>query len=71
MREPVVVIGSFAAVRLAPVAAPAVLMAYCANVRSTAASLDLLPGRAGADVALLRPFDPVVWDGVVVDDELP
>lgn len=55
----------------AAIAVPAVLMIYCADVRGTAASLDLLPGRAGADVTLLRPFDPVVWAGVVIDGELP
>jgi hypothetical protein len=63
--------GSFAAVRLAPVAAPALLCAYVEDVDAVAAQLDLIPADEGGNVALLRPFDAVVWerhsehDGVV------
>lgn len=57
----IAVTGSFAMVRLAPVAAPSLLMAYCASVEQTAVELDLLPADEGANVALLTPYDPVVW----------
>lgn len=56
------VTGSFAAARLAPVAAPALLCAYVEDPDLAASSLDLLPSAQGANVALLAPFDPVVWD---------
>lgn len=55
-----VVTGSFAAVRLAPVAAPSMLVAYCQDTVATAAALDLLVADEGANVTLLRPFDAVV-----------
>jgi hypothetical protein len=55
------VTGSFAAVRLAPVAGPALLCAYTDEVDALSESLDLIPTDAGANVALLRPFDGVVW----------
>lgn len=57
----VAVTGSFAAVRHAPVAAPALLAAYCEDVERVAARLGLLPADVGANVVLLRPFDEVVW----------
>lgn len=60
--EAVTVTGSFAAVRLAPVAAPALLCAYCDDPHAVAAALDLIPADEGANVALLRPFDPVARD---------
>lgn len=66
----VAVTGSFAAVKIAPVAAPALLLAYCEDVRATAAGLDLLPADEGADVVLLSPFDPVVWERAVWKDGL-
>ena len=62
------VTGSFAAARIAPVAAPTLLAVYTRDVRRTARALKLLPASEGANVALLRPFDPVVWDRVVDDD---
>jgi len=55
------VTGSFAAVRLAPVAAPSLLVAYCERVEDTADALGLLPADAAPNVVLLRPFDEVVW----------
>lgn len=55
-----VVTGSFAAVRLAPVAAPSMLVAYCQDTVATAAALELLVADEGANVTLLRPFDAVV-----------
>jgi hypothetical protein len=57
----VAVTGSFAAVRDAPVAAPALLAAYVDSPAELAAALDLIPADQGANVALLAPFDPVVW----------
>lgn len=63
----IVVTGSFAAVRLAPVAAPVFLMAYCDDHEAIASELDLLPADEGANVALLRPFDPVVRAGAAVE----
>jgi hypothetical protein len=53
--------GSFAAVRLAPVAAPSMLVAFCSNPSAVARALGLLPADEGANVALVRPFDSVVF----------
>lgn len=58
----VAVTGSFAAVRLAPVAGPALLIAYCADVDSVATQLNLLATDRGSNIVLLRPYDPVIWD---------
>jgi hypothetical protein len=62
----VAVTGSFAAGRLAPVAAPALLMAYSEDVNGLAAALGLLPADEGANVVLLRGFDRVVWDRTTI-----
>jgi Uncharacterized protein conserved in bacteria len=62
-----VVTGSFAAVRLAPVAAPALLTVYVNDVNAVAGALGLIPADQGANVVLLRPFDPIVWANT--DDE--
>lgn len=59
---PVAVTGSFAAVRLAPVAASALLIAYSNDVEALAEELGLLPADEGANVVLLRAFNPIVWD---------
>jgi hypothetical protein len=64
------VTGSFAAVRLAPVAAPALLLVYCMDDRPVAEKLGLLPADEGANVALLRPFDQVVWQRTQVENGL-
>jgi DNA-binding transcriptional ArsR family regulator len=53
--------GSLAAVRLAPITAPTLLLAYCDGPEVLARDLGLLPASEGADVILLKPFDPVVW----------
>lgn len=58
---PFAITGSFAAVRLAPVAAPALLLLYCADPAPLVDALNLLPADSGANVCLLRPFDAVVW----------
>jgi len=60
--------GSFAAQRLNPVAAPSLLAVYCSDVAGTTRTLDLLPAEEGANVVLLRPFDPVVWDRTVTEN---
>jgi hypothetical protein len=59
---PVAVTGSFSAVRFAPVAAPSLLVLYCSEPSVIAKALGLLPADRGSNVALLRPFDPVVWE---------
>ena len=61
VRPRTAVTGSFAAVRLAPVAAPTLFAAYSDNPSGVAEELDLIPADAGANVILMRPFDPVVW----------
>jgi hypothetical protein len=38
------------------------LAIYALDARAVAESLRLLPANAGADVVLLVPRDPVVWD---------
>ncbi|HEY5343110.1 MAG TPA: hypothetical protein VIJ66_05565 [Solirubrobacteraceae bacterium] len=58
----VTITGSFAASRLAPVAAPALLLAYSNDIETVAGDLGLLPADEGANVAMLRAFDPVVWE---------
>lgn len=65
--DEIVITGSFAAVRLAPVAAPALLVAYVQDVEATAETFRLLPADSGANVVLLRPFDEVVWERTSVD----
>lgn len=59
---PVAVTGSFSAVRFAPVASPSLLALYCSEPRILAQQLRLLPADRGSNVALLRPFDRVVWE---------
>lgn len=53
--------GSVAAVRLAPVTAPALLLAYCDDPKTLAEDLGLLPATEGVNVILLDPSDDVVW----------
>ena len=62
--------GSFAAVRLAPVAAPALLAVYCDDPAALARERGLLPADEGANVVLLTPFDPVVWERSTQDGGL-
>jgi hypothetical protein len=62
------VTGSFAAVRWAPVAAPALLLVYVENVSTSVEALNLLPADEGANVVLLRPFDQVVWERAERED---
>lgn len=55
-----VITGSFAATRLAPVASPSLLLLYHDSPQSLAAA-DLLSAEEGANVMILKPFDPVVF----------
>ena len=63
-----IVTGSFAAVRLAAVAGPALLVVYCDQPALIAEELQLLPTSEGANVAILTPFDPIVWKGASRSD---
>lgn len=65
-----VITGSFAASRLAPVSAPALLVAYTDDADSIVSLLTLLPADEGANVVLLKPFDPVVCERVARVDGL-
>lgn len=59
---PPTITGSFAASRIAPVAAPAVLVVYTMKPRELAERLPLLPTDAGADTVLVRPdHDVAFW----------
>jgi hypothetical protein len=62
--------GSFAARRLAPVAAPALLLAYCDQPALLAQEMGLIRSEEGANVILLRPFDEVVWRRNAEEDGL-
>ncbi|GAC1340168.1 MAG: hypothetical protein NVSMB29_08640 [Candidatus Dormibacteria bacterium] len=53
--------GSFAASRLAPVAAPALLAVYSMAPRQLETELELLPAETGADVVLIRPDNLVAF----------
>jgi hypothetical protein len=61
LRVQAVLTGSYAAAQLAPVASPAMLLAYSAEPERLARELGLLPADEGANVGLLWPYDPVVW----------
>ena len=58
--EQPVITGSFAAVRLAPVAAPTQLVLYTMNPRLLASRLPLMEVESGADTVLIRPENNVV-----------
>lgn len=53
--------GSFAAARIAPVAAPALLVVYTMDPRALSDELELLPADAGADTVLIRPENDVAF----------
>jgi hypothetical protein len=65
-RKPTIT-GSFAAARVAPVAAPSLLVVYTMNPRELAADLELLPAEAGADTVLIRPDNEVAFARAVRD----
>ena len=56
------VTGSFAAVRLAPVAEPRLATVYVRNPAEAMTSLGLRPAETGGNVLMGEPFDPVVFD---------
>jgi hypothetical protein len=56
------VTGSWAASQIAPVAPPRLLMIYVDTPAALDRELDLRPTEAGANVALLTPFDDVVYE---------
>ncbi len=62
------VTGSFAARRLAPVAAPTLLTVYADEPKAVVEALGLIPADQGANVAILQPFNPVVWESTSVVD---
>ncbi len=66
----IAITGSFAARRIAPVTSPALLIAYCDPPALIANDFGLLPAGEGANVALLRPFDRVVWLRTSIEDGL-
>ena len=66
----IAITGSFAAARIAPVTAPAMLLAYYDSPTMLAGELQLLPAEEGANVAFLEPFDRVVWLRTPIEDGL-
>ncbi len=68
MSERAGVTGSFAAVRMAPVAAPALLLVYTNDSAQLARSLELIPADAGSNIVLLTPSDDVVWQRTQTQD---
>jgi len=67
---PNVVTGSFAARRLAPVAAPSLLLLYSDAPGLLVQDLHLLRADEGADVMLLLPFDTVVYERTPIEEGL-
>jgi hypothetical protein len=57
-----VVTGSWAATQFAPIAAPRLLMCYAVEPSKIINAADLKPAQSGSNVALLTPFDPVVFE---------
>ena len=64
------VTASFAAARIAPVTAPRLLVVFVSKASDAAGRLDLRPAEAGANVLLVEPFDPVVFDRTITRDGL-
>ena len=62
------VTGSFAAYRLAPIAEPRLAALYVDDPETAAQSLGLRPADTGANVLLVRPFDPVAFERAECDD---
>lgn len=69
-RRPYAVTASLAAARRAPVAAPRVAAVHVGDPPGAAESLGLRPAEAGANVMLVRPFDPVAFERTSVEDGL-
>ena len=62
------VTGSFAAVRLAPVAEPRLVTLYAAGPGDAADRLGLRTAETGGNVVIARPFDPVVFERTEIAD---
>lgn len=60
------VTGSWAAAEVAPVAPPRLFTVYVDRLRDIEQALDLRPAEAGMNVALLTPFDDVVFERTLV-----
>ena len=56
------VTGSWAAAQVAPVAPPRLLLVYAERSADAEQALDIRPADAGANVAILTPFDDVVFE---------
>jgi uncharacterized protein YcaQ len=56
------VTGSWAAAQIAPVAPPRLVLVYVDRPTAAEEELGLLRAEAGANVALLTPFDDIVFD---------
>lgn len=65
------VTGSLVAARLAPVAAPEQAMIYAEDVDRLARAGRLLPATTGANVVLLEPFNPIVFERTARTDSVP
>lgn len=65
------VTGSFAAARLAPVAAPEQAIIYAEDPERLARAGRLLPVTRGANVIVLEPFDPIVFERTTTTDGVP
>jgi len=65
------VTGSFASVRLAPVAAPALAMVYAEDPERVAKTGRLFPADRGANVIVLEPSDPIVFERTWIADDVP
>jgi hypothetical protein len=57
-----VVSGSWAATQFAPVAPTRLFLCYADDPEALAGELDLRPTEAGANVALVTPYDPIVYE---------
>ena len=71
--ERLAVTGSFAAVEIAPIAAPALLVLYTMSLNKDqlAKSLGVLPTSEGGDVALIRPENPNVFINLLEQKTVP
>jgi len=69
-KEQPVITGSFAAVRLAPVAPPTQLVLYTMNPHHLASQLPLVEVESGADTVLIRPENKVAMSRPIIDDGL-
>lgn len=65
------VTGSFAAARIAPVAAPEQAVIFTDDVERLARAGRLLPATRGANVILLEPYDPIVFERTVTAGGIP